>query len=156
MKEPIILMSDSPILNTLKFKPFRSMMQRRVIPFLPREGQPQIMEVKTPWGTTLVAKRGDFLVSELNSPNDIWPVNPEIFDESYMLIEPGICIKRALTLLVPLTEITDGDKDQPVTIHTLEGVETVRAGDFFLAKGIKGEIWPYPKEKALAIMKPAE
>jgi hypothetical protein len=43
-----------------------------------------------------------------------------------------------------------------VTIHTLEGVDTVRAGDFFLAKGVKGEIWPYPKAKAAEIMRPAD
>ncbi len=156
MKEPIIVMSDSPILNTLKFKPFRSMMQRRVVPFLPRDDQPQTIEVNTPWGAALLVKRGDFLVSELDSPDDMWPVNPEIFDQSYILIEPGICVKRAVTLLVPLTDATEGDENQLVTIHTLEGIENVRAGDFFLAKGIKGEIWPYPKEKALAIMKPAE
>ncbi len=156
MREPIVLMSDNPILNTLEFRPFRSMMQRRVIPFLPRDDEAQTMEVKTPWGASLMAKKGDFLVSELNSPEDMWPVNPEIFDESYMLIEPGICIKRAVTLLVPLTDITMGNEEQLVTIHTLEGVETVRAGDFFLAKGVKGEIWPYPKEKAQTIMKPAE
>jgi hypothetical protein len=59
-------------------------------------------------------------------------------------------------MLVPLTDLTDGDEDQMVTIHTLEGVDTVRAGDFLLAKGVKGEIWPYPKEKAAEIMSPAE
>lgn len=132
------------------------MMQRRVTPFLPRDDQPQSTEVRTPWGTILTAKKGDLLVSELGAPNDVWPVNPEIFDQSYMVIEPGMCVKRAVTLLVPLTDVTEGDEDQMVTVHTLEGVETVRAGDFFLAKGVKGEIWPYPREKALAIMKPAE
>ena len=61
---------------------------------------------------------------------------------------PGICIKRAVTLLVPLTDVTDGDEDQMVTVHTFEGPVTVRAGDFFLAKGVKGEIWPYPKDES--------
>jgi hypothetical protein len=32
-------------------------------------------------------------------------------------------------------------------VETLEGTETVRAGDFFLARGIKGEIWPYPANR---------
>ena len=32
---------------------------------------------------------------------------------------------------------------------------TVRAGDFLLAKGVQGEIWPYPKAKFLKKMKPA-
>jgi hypothetical protein len=58
-------------------------------------------------------------------------------------------------LLVPLTDVTNGDEDQMVTVHTLEGTETVRAGDFLLAKGPKGEIWPYPKAKAEKMMKPA-
>lgn len=156
MKEPIILKSDDPILNTIKFKPYRNMVQRRVVPFVLGEGQPQTMEVITPWGARLVAKKGDLLVGELNAPDDMWPVSPEIFDASYMVISPGICVKRAVTLLAPLTDLTDGDEDQTVIIHTLEGVDTVRAGDFLLAKGVKGEIWPYPKAKAAEIMRPAE
>jgi hypothetical protein len=40
-------------------------------------------------------------------------------------------------------------------VHTFEGAVTVRAGDFFLAKGVKGEIWPFPKEKVAEMMKPA-
>jgi hypothetical protein len=149
-------MSESPILNNLNFKPFRSLMKRRVVPFVPREDQPQTMELRTTYGALLTAKKGDLLVSELSSPNDMWPVNPEIFDQSYIMVEPGICIKRAVTLLVPLTDVTGGDDDQTVTVHTLEGVEDVRAGDFFLAKGVRGEIWPYPKEKALSTMNPVE
>jgi hypothetical protein len=156
MDEPIILMSDSRILDTLNFKPFRSIMQRRVIPFVPREGQSQTMEIFTPWGTKLTAKKGDLLISELESPNDMWPIDAEIFDQSYILVGPGICIKRAITLLAPMTDLTEGDEDKIVLVHTLEGVESVRAGDFFLAKGVKGEIWPYPKEKVLTNMKPAE
>ena len=156
MKEPIVIKPDDPILNTLNFKPHRNMVQRRVTPFMPPDGQPQSMDVTTPWGAHLVARKGDLLVSELNSPKDMWPVNPDIFDASYVVISPGICVKKAITLLVPLTDLTGGDEDRLVTIHTLEGVDTVRAGDFLLAKGVKGEIWPYPKEKALEIMRPVE
>jgi hypothetical protein len=29
----------------------------------------------------------------------------------------------------------------------MEGPETVRAGDFYLARGVKGEIWPYPAHR---------
>jgi hypothetical protein len=43
-----------------------------------------------------------------------------------------------------------------VTIETLEGPVTVRAGDFYLAKGVKGEVWPYPKDKVHDVMTPAE
>jgi hypothetical protein len=155
MKEPVVLLPDDPILNSLNFKPYRSMVTRRVESFTPGDDQPQTMEVPTPWGSKLTARKGDLLVSELDKPDDIWPINAQIFDETYLITSPGLCIKRAVTLLVPLTDVTDGDEDRMVTIHALEGPETVRAGDFFLAKGVKGEIWPYPKEKAAKIMKPA-
>ena len=156
MSEPIVLKSDDPILNSLNFKPYRNMVQHRVVPFVPTADQPQTMDIITPWGVLLTAKKGDLIVSELNAPKDRWPVDPEIFDASYIVTSPGLCVKRAITMLVPLTDLTDGDVEQLVTIHTLEGVDTVRAGDFFLARGVRGEIWPYPKEKAAEIMKPVE
>jgi len=155
MKEPVVIMPDDPELKTLNFKPYRSMVKRRVEPFIPKDGQPQTMDVSTPWGSKLTAKRGDLLVSELDKPDDIWPVDASIFDETYIIVSPGICIKRAVTLLVPLIDVTNGDEDRMVTVHTFEGPVTVRAGDFLLAKGVKGEIWPYPKDKAEKIMKPA-
>jgi hypothetical protein len=155
MKEPLVLMPDDPILNSLNFKPYRNVTLRRAVPYLPEDGQPQSMEVSTPWGSKLNVKKGDFLVSELDKPNDVWPIDPRIFDETYQITAPGVCIKRAVTLLVPLTDVTNGDEDQMVTVHTLEGPETVRAGDFMLAKGVKGELWPYPKTKAQETMKPA-
>lgn len=155
MRDPLILLPDDPIINSLNFKPFRNMTLRRVIPFLPSEDEPQSMEVDTPWGAKLKVKKGDFLVSELEKPNDMWPIDAHIFDDTYLMTAPGLCVKRATTLLVPLTELTDGDEERLVTVHTLEGAITVRAGDFFLAKGVKGEIWPYPKEKVQEKMKPA-
>lgn len=156
MQEPIVLNSDDPILQTLNFKPYISMVKRKVTTFAPDDDEPQTMEVLTPWGASLTAKKGDLLVSEMDAPDDVWPVDAEIFDKSYMIIEPGVCIKRAVTMLVPLTELTHGDEDRMITVNTLEGPETVRAGDFLLAKGVKGEIWPYPKEKAAEIMRPVE
>lgn len=113
------------------------------------------MDIKTPWGAELTAKKGDFLVSELQAPNDYWPIDPAIFEESYVIIRPGYCVKKAITLLVPLTELT-GDPDREVTVVTLEGDIKVRAGDFYLARGIKGEVWPYPKEKVAGVMMPVE
>jgi hypothetical protein len=156
MSKPIVITSDDPILEALDFKPYRSKVERRVIPFLPENGDPQTLEVKTPWGAVLTAKKGDFLVSEVSAPHDYWPIDPVIFEESYLITRPGYCAKNAVTLLVPLTDVTNGDPDQKVTVVSLEGAETVRAGDFFLAKGIKGEIWPYPKEKIDEVMTPAE
>jgi hypothetical protein len=155
MSEPIVITSDDSILRTLDFRPYRSKVERRVIPFLPAPGEPQTLEVHTPWGAQLTAKYGDFLVSEVDTPNDFWPIDPVIFEESYVIIRPGYCVKKAITLLVPLTDIT-GDPNRKVTVVSLEGPETVRAGDFYLAKGIKGEVWPYPKEKIKDVMLPAD
>ena len=155
MRSPIVISSDDSILRTLNFKPYRSKVERRVIPFLPAPGEPQSMEVSTPWGAQLTAKFGDFLVSEVDTPSDYWPIDPEIFEESYVIIRPGYCVKKALTMLVPLTDIT-GDPEREVTIISLEGPETVKAGDFYLAKGIKGEVWPYPKDKVADVMLPAD
>src|SRR5512138_2613458 len=153
--EPLVITSDDQILEKLDFKPYRNKVERRVVPFFPAPGEPQTMEIKTPWGTQLTARKGDFLISEVETPEDYWSIDPVIFEESYVIIRPGYCVKKAITLLVPLTDITH-DPDREVTVVTLEGSETVRAADFYLAKGIKGEIWPYPKEKINDVMMPAE
>jgi len=153
--KPLVITSSDSILETLNFKPYRSKVERRVVPFFPKPDQPQTLEINTPWGTRLTARKGDFLVSEIETPEDYWAIDPVIFEESYVIIRPGYCVKKAITLLVPLTDVT-GDPDQQVTVVTLEGDETVRAGDFYLAKGIKGEIWPYPKEKIKDVMTPVD
>jgi hypothetical protein len=153
--EPLTLTSNDSILEKLDFKPYRSKVERRVIPFFPSPDEAQTMEITTPWGAQLTARKGDFLVSEVETPDDYWPIDPVIFEESYVIIRPGYCVKKAITLLVPLTEITK-DPDQKVTVVSLEGPETVRAGDFYLAKGIRGEIWPYPKDKIDDVMMPAD
>jgi hypothetical protein len=155
MSEPMVITSNDPILSSLHFKAYRSKVERRVVPFLPGPNELQTLEINTPWGTQLTARKGDFLVSEVATPNDYWPVNPVIFEESYIITRPGYCIKKAVTLLAPLTDIS-GDPNKQFTIVTLEGPETVKAGDFYLSKGIKGEIWPYPKEKIKEVMMPAE
>ena len=156
MKDPIVITSDDSILKTLDFRPYRSKVERRVIPFMPMPNEDQFMDIKTPWGAVLTAKSGDFLISELDKPNDFWPIDATIFEESYALIRPGYCVKKAVTLLVPLTEVTHGDPDAFVIVVSLEGSETVRAGDFYLAKGVKGEVWAYPKDKIQHVMVPAD
>jgi hypothetical protein len=156
MDNMIVITSDDPILQTLNFKPYRSKVERRVIPFMPAPNEPQFMEIKTPWGAMLTAKSGDFLISELDKPHDFWPIDAVIFEETYVLIRPGYCIKKAVTLLAPLTDMTQSDPDAMVTVVSLEGSETVRAGDFYLAKGVKGEVWAYPKDKVEHVMMPAD
>src|SRR5262245_36970497 len=118
MDETLIITSKDSLLNALNFKPFRNTAERRAVPFLPAPHEPQTMEINTPWGVQLTASRGDFLVSELDTPEDFWPVNPDIFEASYRITRPGYCTKKALTLLVPLTDITGGDEDQQVTVET--------------------------------------
>jgi len=153
--DPLTLTSRDSILAKLDFKPYRSKVERRVVPFFPSPDESQTMEITTPWGAQLTARKGDFLISEVETPNAYWPIDPVIFEESYVIIRPGYCVKKAITLLVPLTDITS-DPEQKVTVVSLEGPETVRAGDFYLAKGIRGEIWPYPKDKINDVMMPAD
>jgi len=155
MREPLVITSADPLLSRVDFKPYRSKVERRVVPFLPAPDEPQFIEITTPWGAQLTANKGDFLISEVATPNDFWPIDPVIFEESYIITRPGYCAKKAITLLAPLTEIT-GDPDREVTVISLEGPETVRAGDFYLAKGIRGEVWPYPKDKIENVMMPAQ
>lgn len=100
--------------------------------------------------------KGDYIVSEVGNPDDRWPVNAEIFEKTYTITRPGYGVKTSLTWLVPLTDVTNGNEDQEVTIQTLEGAETVRAGDYYLAKGVKGEIWSFPKEKVDNSLTPVE
>ena len=155
MEDVLVITSDAAILESVNFKPYRSKVERRVIPFMPMPNEVQFMDITTPWGAVLTARSGDFLISEIDKPNDFWPINAAIFEESYILIRPGYCIKKAVTLLAPLTEITH-NPDAQVTVVSMEGTETVRAGDFYLAKGVKGEVWAYPKDKIEHVMMPAE
>jgi len=147
MVRPLTLTSWDPVIEELKFKPYRSKVERRVEPYSPGPNGPESIVIKTPWGEELIARKGDFLVSELDKPDDKWPIKADIFEETYIITRPGYCIKRGLTHLVPMVDLTDGDENRMVTVYSLEGVETVRAGDFYLARGVKGEIWAYPKEK---------
>jgi hypothetical protein len=156
MNKGIILTSDDPVLKELDFKPYRSGVERHFKRFMPDPDQPQEIDIITPWGETLTAQAGDYLVSEADSPDDVWPVEADIFESTYTHLRPGVCIKSALTYLVPMTDLTGGDPDQEITVHAIEGPQTVRAGDFYLAKGVKGEIWSYPKEKIGQTMVPAD
>jgi hypothetical protein len=146
MREIIEITSNDPILESLDFIQHQDDVERRYRRFLPKPGEPNTKEISTAWGDTLTAKAGDYLVSSKEAPEDQWPVNADVFEDSYEITGPNSCVKTAVTELVPLTCIT-GDEEQLVTVHTLEGPETVRAGDFFLARGVKGEIWPIEIDK---------
>ena len=156
MTKPVELTALDPIIERLNFKSYKSTVERRFERFSPGPGEPDRKEIPTPWGESLTATAGDYLVSEMDSPDDRWPVEAEIFEKSYEIVRPGVCVKTAVTKLVPLVDVTDGDANRMVTVYTLEGPETVRAGDFYLARGIHDEIWTYPKDKVQNVMKPAE
>ena len=149
------LRAEDEIMQHLRFRPYRNSMERRAVQFLPGPNEPQITNIQTPWGETLLCKHGDYIVNEMNTPKDRWPVDKEIFESSYLEVRPGSYVKRPLTYLVPLIDVTN-DPHQQVLVHTMEGDVTVRAGDFYLARGIKGEIWPYPKDKADTSLIPAD
>ena len=121
MSRPIKIKSKDTILASLNFKPYRNTAERHFTRFLPAPGQPERIEIATPWGESLTAKPGDYLVSEMDAPDDIWPVDAEIFESTYDITSPGHCAKRALTHLVPMVEVTDGDPEQPVTRITQPG-----------------------------------
>ncbi len=156
MSDPIELTALDPIIDRLDFKSYKSTVQRRFEQFSPGPGEPKRKEIPTPWGESLTATAGDYLVSEMDNPDDRWPVEAEIFEKSYEIVQPGVCVKKAMTKLVPLVDVTEGDADQMVTVYTLEGPETVRAGDFYLARGVHDEIWTYPKDKVQKVMKPVD
>lgn len=150
--EKLEIHAGDSLLKRLEFKPYRCMDQRLAIQFMPSAEEPQVRELATPWGETLVANKGDYIVSEIDKPVDRWPVDREIFERSYIEVSPGHFIKNALIFLTPLVEVTK-NPDQYVTIQTIEGDVTVRAGDFFLARGVKGEVWPYPVVKVLTSLR---
>lgn len=155
MTEPLHLRPSDSVIRTLKFKRYRNSVVRHAEQFLPEADEPQTKEVKTPWGETLVAKNKDYIVHEAENPGDRWPVNREVFENSYQEVQPGRFVKRPFTYLVPLVDIT-GDPDRMVTVHTMEGAVTVRAGDFYLSRGKKGEIWPFPREKVKSDLQPVD
>ena len=156
MANSILIKSQDEVIKTLDFKAYRSTVERYVLQFLPAPDEKQEVNINTPWGEVLIASAEDYLVSELDSPSDRWPVAESIFEKTYVITRPNYCVKKALTHLVPLVDAVGGNPDQEVRVATLEGVVSVRAGDFYLALGIEGEIWPYPKDKVDDVMSLAE
>lgn len=142
----IELRADDALIKKLPFKTYQHVVHRQATQFSPKPNEPQQQQVKTPWGEQLLIKSGDYLVNELDSPEDKWPVAEDIFKKTYAEVEPGLVIKKESTELLPLVDIV-ADPNDTVAIYTLEGLVEVRAADFYLARGSQGEIWPFPKEK---------
>ena len=147
MEQLMEIKSDSPFLKILDFRPYCCNGDERLVEqFLPDNHESQTKEIEAPWGGTLTAKAGDYIVRDLKNPDDSWVVKKSIFDTTYSKTRNDTYIKSASVFLVPLTDIT-GNPDEKVIVHTLEGPMTVRSGDFYLAQGVEKEIWPIPKEK---------
>lgn len=155
MSKPLVIRSDDRLVQQIPFKPYRYTAERQAVQFLPAQDEPQSMVITTPWGGELTVEKGDYIVNELHSPNNRWPVKKDIFEESYAEIRPGYYVKRAIVGLYPLWEVTK-DPEQLVRIHTQEGVVTVRAGDYYLCRGIQGEVWPMPNERVRAALVPVD
>lgn len=155
MTSSLEIRPDDPVIQTLDFKTYRYTTRREADQFLPDAGEPQTKVVKTPWGDQLTAHPGDYIVHEQGDPDDQWVVEKDVFEDTYEEVEPGTYVKKATVELAPLTALTQ-DPDQDVTIHSREGVLTVRAGDYYLAKGSQEEIWPLPKKKVEQSMEPAD
>jgi hypothetical protein len=154
MKDPITISSDDPRLDKVNFRAYRNVVEREFKRFLPRPYEEQTMIISTPLGD-LTVEAGSYLIREVDS-DKYWPVNRDIFESTYKVVQPGYCIKSAFTYLAPLVELTGGDPDQVVIIQSLEGPETVRAGDYYLARGPKGELYPFPIGKVGIVVKPAD
>lgn len=152
MKIEFEIRPNDELVKNASFNNYRNTATRRAEQYLPAEGEPEEISITTPWGEQLTCRKGDYIVSETGGSEDHWPVAADIFEQTYVQVKPGYYIKRATVPLTPLTELTGQDPDMLVTIHTMEGVVRVRSGDFFLARGIKGEIWPIPVEKVQQTM----
>jgi len=111
------------------------------------------LEITTRWGATLILGCGDYLVSDIDDPSDMWPVSAEIFERIYEEVSPGVFMKREWVDMAPLSDIT-GDEEVVVTVDTGHGVVTVVAGDFYLCRGKDGYIWVMAKEKFERCMRP--
>jgi len=150
----IDLTDESPILGKLNFRLYRSIVERQVERFQPGPNEPQSADIRTPWNEILKVKAGDYIVSEVSDPDDRWPVQAEIFEATYIVTRPGFCVKQSPTPFVPMVDAAEGNPDAEVTVHTLEGTYTIRAGDFYLARGPRGEIWAVPNDKVNNLLEP--
>lgn len=155
MADQLEIRADDPILQRLNFKTYRYTTRREADQFCPDPAEPQTKIVKTPWDGELTAHSGDYLVHEQGEPQDRWVVEKKIFEDTYENVEQGTYVKKATVELAPLTALTP-DPDQEVKIHSREGVLTVRAGEYYLAKGSQEEIWPIPKDKVEQSMEPVD
>ena len=80
MSEPLVITSSDSLLVYLTFKPYRSKVERRVVPLLPELDESQTMDINTSLGISInCAKSGDFLISEVDTPQRLLADRPRYF-----------------------------------------------------------------------------
>jgi len=97
VEESILLTFDDPRVKELNFRPYRSTVERVMKRFLPAPEESQETTLMTPWGEVLTLSAGDYLIGEIQAPDDRWPVKKEIFESTYIITRPGFCAKKAVT-----------------------------------------------------------
>lgn len=90
---------------------------------------------ETDTGNQATAKRGDWL---LNSGQDEWTVNHEVFIATYKELEPGKYQKTARVFAREL--------DREITTETEEGIASGKPGEMILA-GPLGTVWIQSKQQ---------
>ena len=149
------LRPTDPVIQTLRFDKYRSKVCIAVTQFLPKDNEPQTCIVNPPDEV----RAGDYIGSEIGNSTNAWRIEKGTFESSYEWVAPGIARKSAVIELIPLVTLTD-NPDRIVKIYSyVPGEETEeamdgdkrfieRAGDVFLARGAKGELYRYPITKA--------
>ena len=154
-KVDLELRHNDPVIQQLEFDKYRSKVCRAITQFLPKDGEAQTCTVNAPWGTEEV-RAGDYIGSEIGNSTHSWRIEKGAFESSYEWVEPGIARKSAVIELIPLVNLTH-NPDAMVKIYTcIPGEEAKdadkhcieRAGEVFLARGVKGELYRYPIAKA--------
>ena len=74
-------------------------------------------------------------------------VRGDIFERTYARTGDSAYVKRPDIVLRYFT------LDRPVMVETLEGPQRAAPGDWIM-QGVAGELWPVPREKALAKYEP--
>jgi hypothetical protein len=96
-------------------------------------------ELKTSWGETLKAKRGeDYIITNTEDKDDKWPIKKGIFDKTYKKLDNSLYKKIAPTKAIKI--------DFDGICKTREGDVHFKSG-FYICKGEEGEVWPISPEK---------
>ena len=102
--------------------------------------------VETGQGTLRARGGADYIVDYGGGDRAV--VRADIFERTYARAGDGCYTKRSDIVLRYFT------LDHPVMVETLEGPQRAAAGDW-IVEGAVGELWPAPREKALAKYEPA-